>query len=192
MVEIDELRVALESLASIFDAMSVRWAVGGSLASAAHGEPRATNDIDIIAVLSEPQARELVARLGTDFYADADAASDAVRRRASFNIIDNRSFLKLDIFVPAHGPLGDGQLDRRVELEIFPSMRAIPVLAAEDIVLQKLVWYRTGGEVSDRQWRDIVAVLRATAGQRNDAYLDETSAVADLRALLDRARDEAA
>ena len=69
-----------------------------------------------MAVLDEAQARELCARLGTAFHADADTAAEAVRRRGSFNVIDTRSFIKVDVFVPPPGPLGLGQLDRRAEL----------------------------------------------------------------------------
>lgn len=191
MTDPDEMGRALEALADALDAMSVPWAVGGSLASSAYGEPRATNDIDIIATLSEPQARELVARLGGDFYADADAAADAARRRSSFNAIDKRSFIKLDVFVPEAGALGVGQLGRRLHLDIFPGLRPIPVLGPEDVVLQKLRWFRLGGEVSDRQWRDIVSVLRAMSRDLDNPYLDTVAVEADLTALLERARNDA-
>jgi hypothetical protein len=191
MTDPDELGLAVATLADILDAMSVCWAVGGSIASAAYGEPRATNDVDIIALLTEDQARSVVAKLGTGFYADADAAADAVRRRSCFNVIDNRSFIKIDVFVPAPGPMGAGQLDRRCELDVFPGARPVPVLGPEDTVLQKLRWYRTGGEVSDRQWRDIVAVLRGVGSRLDDGYLEKISAIGDLTELLERARRDA-
>ncbi len=191
MTDPNELARTVAALAAALDAMSVSWAVGGSLASAAHGEPRATNDVDVIATLSEQQARELGMRLGEDFYIDPDAAADAVRRRGSFNVIDKRSFIKVDIFVPAGGPLGVGQLDRRLHLDIFPGMHAVPVLGPEDIVLQKLRWYALGGEVSDRQWRDIVSVLRAASDEIDQPYLETVSAGEGLGTLLERARNDA-
>ena len=169
----------------------MRWAVGGSLASAAHGEPRATNDVDVVAMLSENQARDLVARLGEDYYADADAAADAARRRSCFNGIDKRSFIKLDVFVPAAGPLGVGQLDRTLLLDVFPGVRPVPVLGPEDVILQKLRWYQLGGEVSDRQWRDIVSVLQTMRGELDGAYLDGVCVGTGLTALLERARSDA-
>ena len=179
------------AVARALDALSVRWAIGGSLASAAHVEPRATNDVDVIAMLTENEARHLVGELGADFYADADAAADAARRRSSFNIIDNRSFLKNDVFVPGGGPLGAGQLDRLQMLEIFPGFRELPVLVAEDVVLQKLPWYRLGGGVSDRQWRDIVSVLRISGPAIDQGYLDEVASPEGLSELLERARADA-
>jgi hypothetical protein len=71
----------------------VKWAIGESVASSAHGEPRSTNAVDVIAVLSEADARGFVALLGVDFYADANVAADAARRRSSCNMIDTRSFI---------------------------------------------------------------------------------------------------
>jgi hypothetical protein len=186
-----ELGRALTSIAAAFEALGVRWAIGGSLASAAHGEPRATNDIDVIALLDEPSARTLAALLGPDFYADTDAAVDAVRAKSCFNVIDKRSFLKIDIFVPALGALGVGQLDRRRFLDVFPDAGPMPVLGPEDVVLQKLRWYRLGGEVSDRQWRDIVAVLRQGRDELDEAYLDGVAGPAGLDELLERARRNA-
>src|SRR5688572_16618463 len=110
MTDADELLRALEAVAEALDALGVRWAIGGSLASAAHGEPRATNDVDIVVRLSLDDARKLPGLLGASFYADADAACDAVRAGSSFNVIDQRSFIKIDIFTPGPGPLGSGQL----------------------------------------------------------------------------------
>lgn len=191
MTDPDEIGRAVSGVADLLNAMAVPWAVGGSVASSAHGDPRATNDVDLIAVLSEAQARELVGRLGESYYADADAAADAVRRRSSFNIIDKRSFIKLGVFVPGRGPLGAGQLDRRRELDVLPGARKIPVLGPEDVVLQKLSWYRMGGAVSDRQWRDIVSVLRLARVGLDDLYLDEVAHAEDLTALLLRARTDA-
>jgi len=191
MTDPDEIGRTLVALARAFDALSVRWAIGGSIASAAHGEPRATNDVDVIAVLTEDDARALVQHLGADFYADADAAADAARRRSSFNVIDNRSFIKIDVFVPAPGPLGAGQLDRLQLLQILPGIRELPILGPEDVILQKLRWYSLGGGVSDRQWRDIVSVLRIARDAIDQAYLDSVAPSQGLTALLARARDDA-
>lgn len=188
MTSLDELAATLEALRAALEAVDAEWAVGGSLASAAYGEPRATNDIDVIAALDERAAASLGAHLGADFYFSEEAALDAVRRRDSFNVIDQRSFLKVDLFVPPPGPLGVGQLARRQQLSLVGGV-TVPVLGPEDVVLQKLRWYSIGGCVSDRQWRDLVAVLRARA--LDDAYLDEVAEATGLSELLRRARRDA-
>jgi hypothetical protein len=187
MTDIDELTATLAAIARALEALGVPWAIGGSVASAAYGEPRATNDVDVIAVLDVVATGRLGALLGDDFYYSEDAARAAVTSHGSFNVIDQRSIIKVDVFVPGTGPLGDGQLTRRRTLEILPGLM-LPILAPEDVVLQKLRWYRMGGEVSDRQWRDIVAVLRS--GGLDDAYLERTCTDAKLDVLLARARKD--
>ena len=191
MTDLEALVHSLTRIADVLDGMSVSWAVGGSIASAVYGEPRATNDIDVIATLTERQARGLVTQLGDDFYANEDSAADAARRRSSFNVIDNHSLIKVDIFVPAPGPLGVGQLARIRHLSAFPGMRAVPILGPEDIVLQKLRWHRSGGGVSDRQWRDIVSILRILGSRIDSAYLEEVAVQESLGDSLERARTDA-
>jgi hypothetical protein len=188
----EELARALGAIADALDALGATWAIGGSLASAVHGEPRATNDIDIIARLSEASARQLAVRLGPDFYADPDVMAEGARARSSFNVVDTRSFIKIDVFVPPRGPLGEGQLERRVTLSVIPGLRDLPVLGAEDVVLQKLRWYQAEGRTSDRQWRDIVAVLRTGGDRLRADYLEEVAGTGGLGELLARARRDAA
>jgi hypothetical protein len=191
MTDTDELAVAIRAVAEAFEALDVTWAIGGSIASVFYGEPRATNDIDVVTDLDEPKARQLAALLAGAFYADEDAMVDAVRRRGSFNLIDGRTFIKFDVFIPGPGPLGRGQLDRRRMGAIFPGAEPLPVLGPEDTVLQKLQWYRLTGGASDRQWRDVLAVLRL-AGELDDDYLGRVAAAGGLGDLLARARGDAA
>ena len=187
----EDLARTIASVGSVLDALGVEWAVGGSLASATYGEPRATNDVDVAAILSPGNARRFARRLGKAFYADEEAAFDAASRYTSFNVLDRRTLVKVDVFILPPGPLGEGQLARRRRLTLFPDARSVPVLAPEDVVLQKLRWYASGGQVSDTQWRDILSVLRLAEEPLDDAYLDEVARSADLGELLARARKEA-
>ena len=61
----------------------------------------------------------------------------------------------------------------------------------EDTVLAKLEWYRKGGEVSDRQWRDLLGVLKVQAGTLDRAYLDQWAGELGVADLLPRALEEA-
>jgi len=191
MTDPDEIGQALAVIARAFASLAVKWAIGGSIASAAHGEPRATNDVDIIALLTEKNARAFAQQLGASFYADADVAAEAARRHSSFNVIDNRTFIKIDVFVPAPGPLGAGQLDRLQMLPILGGVDDLPVLGPEDVILQKMRWYQLGGEVSDRQWRDIVSVLRIARDVLDIGYVLEVASENGLAGVLARARKDA-
>ena len=76
----------------------------------------------------------------------------------------------------------------RIE-EIDTPQGKVPVRFAspEDILLHKLVWYRLGNEVSDRQWGDIVGVIRVQAKTLDGAYLRRWSGPLGVSDLLDRA-----
>ena len=174
----------LRRIAEVLDALDVPWAVGGSFASSMHGEPRSTNDIDVIAALRLPHVDVIASTLGDRFYLDTTAMERAIVSRQSFNVIDQHSIVKVDVFVPPRGALGEGQLARRLRREL-PGGGSAYVLSAEDIVLQKLRWYDLGGRSSERQWRDLVAVLRAD-GLDSD-YLSSTAAESGLAALLSEA-----
>ena len=163
------------------------WAIGGSFASAIHGEPRSTNDVDFVAGLRPDRVDAFIAALGPDFFAVREAIVEAVAARASFNVIDDETMVKIDVFVPPAGALGLGQLARRRRVEPIAGFEVF-VLAPEDTVLQKLRWYELGGRVSDRQWRDICGVLRTSHDRLDHEYLAEVANEGGLGELLDLAR----
>jgi hypothetical protein len=185
-----ELRDALEHIGKALDGLQIPWAIGGSFASTVHGEPRATNDIDIVANLRAPHTAAFVRALSGAFYVDEQSIRQAIAERDSFNVIDERSFLKVDIFIPAPGPLGEGQLDRRRAYRMSENGPQVFVLGPEDTALQKLRWFELGGRVSDRQWRDILGVIRL-GGELDLEYMQRVAEAGELTASLDRALAEA-
>jgi len=182
----EELRVTLVQVADAFEAIGATWAIGGSFASTVHGEPRATNDVDFIATFGLAEVAPFVRALGSSFYADEQMIRRAVRARESFNVIDERSFLKIDVFIPAPGAIGDGQLTRRRPYALTEHGPEVFVLGPEDTILQKLRWYDLGGRTSDRQWRDIAGVFRVSRNL-DQQYLSEVAALAGLSDLLEAA-----
>jgi hypothetical protein len=182
---VDPIALAVQ-VSGHLDALQVLHTIGGSIASSFAGEPRATVDIDIVAALEERHVEALVAALSAEYYVDADALRRAVRNRASVNLVHQATQLKVDLFVAGGTPLDARQLARRQAVE-FPDGRRLYVHPPEDILLQKLRWYRRGGEVSDRQWRDIVAIVRVQGGRLDLEYLRECAGLVGVSDLLDRA-----
>jgi hypothetical protein len=174
------------------EALDVPYLIGGSLASAVHGVVRTTLDVDLVADLRPEHAARFVQTLGDAFYADLDVIHDAIRRRSSFNLIHLETMFKVDVFIPKQRPFDQVQLTRRAEHVVATDPeRTAYVASAEDIVLAKLEWYRMGGKVSDRQWRDVLGVLKVQEGRLDLAYLRRWATELDVADLLERALSEA-
>ncbi|MFL5613018.1 MAG: hypothetical protein ACJ796_05090 [Gemmatimonadaceae bacterium] len=186
----DPLAVAV-IVAQQLEKLHVRYVIGGSFASSLHGEPRSTNDVDIVADLEEATARLFVDSLGDPFYADVSAAIAAVRAGSSFNVVHIESAVKVDIFVAGADPFDQERLQRRQRIAVnaFGSDAALYVDTAEDVILRKLEWYRRGGETSERQWRDVLAVLR-TQQPLDDNHLRTWADRLGVADLLIRARGD--
>jgi hypothetical protein len=188
---LNQLRVA-KLLLDYFDELGVVAVLGVSMASSLIGEPRATNDIDLAATLNHDTAKRLIEKLGEAFYTDASAISEAVTHRSSFNVIHLATATKVDVFVLGDGLLDRRQASRRVQIEVADEDRTLLwVSSPEDQVLRKLAWYRLGQEVSDRQWRDVRAMLQVQAGILDRADLEEAARELGLIDLLHRAIREA-
>ena len=189
----DDLVVALSPLVDLLDRLGVVWYVGGSVASTVHGRFRATNDIDLIADVREEHAAEIFAALHEDHYVDEDSIVDAVRRRSSFNLVHFGTGLKIDVFVGRDSGYAARARSRRAKEPIgdAPDARRVWVASAEDTVLAKLEWFRRGGEVSERQWRDVQGVIELSGVRLDVAYLHEWAPSLGIADLLERALAEA-
>jgi hypothetical protein len=105
---------AFSSLRSALEGASIRYAVGGSWASTAFGEPRFTNDVDIVADFTEENLDRFLTRLPTTFYVDPEEALEAIRFGRPFNVIYMPMAFKFDFFPAGAFPLGAQELDRAI------------------------------------------------------------------------------
>lgn len=181
----------LEVLAQIARALEehgIAYVVVGSFASSMRGVYRATADIDIVADLDHAHVRPLVEALQEKFYLDEQDVRRALARGGSFNAIHFDAVFKVDIFIPPVDSFSRQQLARRRPEKIAPdSPHEIYVATAEDTILAKLAWYRSGGEVSETQWRDVLGII-GTQGTGLDAvYLREWADHIGVRDLLEKA-----
>ncbi|HTU48538.1 MAG TPA: hypothetical protein VMF91_25980 [Bryobacteraceae bacterium] len=183
---------AFEPLRSALERAGIRFAIGGSWASTAFGEPRFTNDVDLVAEFTQETLEVFIANLPDSFYLDAEDALIAVRLGRPFNVIHMPTAFKFDFFPAAGFTLGMQELDRAVYLNASAlSAAPAPFVTPEDILLAKLYWFRLGGEVSEVQWRDIEGIVRACGATLDRKYLQQSAAKAGVGDLLEKALKQA-
>lgn len=186
----DAIRLMLK-VTDTLEKLRVKYAVGGSMASSVHGIMRATMAIDIVADLRQEQVAELVASLSDEFYVDEEIIREAIEHRSSFNLIHLQTAYKVDIFILKERPFDQVQLERRVLSCVSEDPRQrIYVTSPEDIILAKLDWYRMGGELSDRQWRDVIGVVKTKSGQLDLEYLRKQAKMLKIDDLLEQVLSE--
>lgn len=167
--------------------LNVRYLIGGSLASALYGVPRATLDADLVADLRMEHAEPLARSLADVFYADAEMIRDAVRQQRSFNVIHLETAFKVDVFVRKNRAFDESQLARRTrQIVATDPERTAFVASAEDTILAKLEWYRLGGETSERQWRDVLGIVKAQSERLDKDYLQMWAMQLGVADLLDK------
>lgn len=187
---LDEYSVALR-VAGVFEHLGLDYVLGGSLASSLQGEPRSTNDIDFALRIEERHVPLLAAALGPDFVVDEEGLREAIRLRRSHNVFFLPTVLKIDLFVRGGTPFDDSELSRRLRTRVGDADSALFVATPEDNILRKLVWFRMGDEVSDRQWRDILGILRISGAVLDLAYLQAWAPRLGVDDLLARAQEQA-
>jgi len=176
----------------ILERLGVPYLVGGSLASSIHGELRSTNDVDVVADLQDGHVAPLLAALQPDFYVTEQAMREALQLGTSFNAIHLPTGVKVDVFVAGDDPFNAERITARQRVRVRTDPPGdLCVDTAEHTVLRKLEWYRRGGEVSERQWRDVLGVLHAQHGQLDAVRLDAWAERLGVADLLARAREQA-
>lgn len=184
---ISESLQAVLHVIDVLEELGIPYHVGGSFASSIHGVPRQTQDLDLVVDMTPALVTLFASRLEKEFYLDLNSIRRAIQRRSHFNLIHLTSGFKVDVF-----PRGSGAFDRsefargRLQKLVNDPPRDVVVKSPEDILL-KLQWYRSGGEASDRQWGDIMGIIRTQGDRLDFEYLRYWAEVLEISDLLDRA-----
>jgi len=156
---------------SALDACRIPYMVAGSVAAMLYGEPRMTNDMDVVVELESHQVDRLLTHFGADdFYApSADFIRAVIVNGGSFNIIHVPSASKVDLIVRRQTDFGVHEFSRRQPMPFAEQFDAV-VATPEDVIVSKLASYTEGQ--SDKHLADIAGILRVSAGRIDEAYVE--------------------
>jgi len=184
-----DILTALTPAVEALEALGIPYHIGGSVASAVHGIARSTADADLVVDLQPAHVPQLIRLLEADYFVQAEAVFDAIDHQSSFNLVYLATMVKIDMFIQRSTPF-DREVQRRIVQDTLAEDelgRPFNLSSAEDTLLHKLRWYRMGGEVSDRQWNDILGIILVQAGDLDHAYLREWAVELGVTDLLERA-----
>ncbi len=172
------------------DHLKIPYFISGGIASIIYGDPRLTNDADLVIRIFPFHIPKFVQAFEGEFVISADAIQAALQNRRAFNIIHVDTAFKINFY-----PISD---DDALESDAFARRRLndigageVWLASAEDVILAKLRWFRKGGEVSETQWRDVLGVLKVQGEKLDFVYLTAQAHRFGLADLLDHAREDA-
>lgn len=179
------------SLGEILDNLNIPYYLGGGLASSFWGERRQTEDADIAVILKPDKVEQLITALSTEFYVSENAIDDAMRGFTNtFNVIHTASVIKADIYPLQQNDFELSAMSRRIQVQLFSTNQTIYIISPEDIILQKLRWYKIADNYFQKQWRDILGVLKARRKILDFDYLRLWSDLLKLTPEMEKALDE--
>ncbi|MGZ5453968.1 MAG: nucleotidyl transferase AbiEii/AbiGii toxin family protein [Candidatus Aminicenantales bacterium] len=160
----------LRHAARCFEKHRIRYFVTGAVAAIAYGEPRLTNDIDIVADLSEDDIPKLIACYpAREFDFDEDSAKRALISRSQFKIIHPESGLKIDVMISRGDEFDQSRFRRARRLRPLEDTE-VAFASPEDVILKKMAFYRDGR--SEKHLRDIAGILKISSGGIDISYIE--------------------
>jgi hypothetical protein len=178
----------MQIVAGFFEANNIHYRVVGSMASMAYGEPRFTNDVDMVAELNEAHVAVLCSAFPPpEYYVSEIAMRQAIDRRSQFNVIHPASGLKVDVIVPPDTEFSRSEASRIRRLSSEGEYSAW-FGSPEDILLHKLIYYRLSGGTSDKHLRDIAGMMKLMGDKLDQNYLSSWTTKLGVRSEWDTVR----
>ena len=187
-----EINQAIKLFIKTLERLNVPYYIGGSIASSVYGIARATMDVDLVSELKQEHVKYLVQSLSKDYFIDENMILDAIKNKTSFNLIHLATMMKIDVFISTERKFDKISLERRKKDKISNESDSVQVFlrSAEDTILSKLEWYKTGGLISERQWKDIIGVIKVQGDLLDKNYLMKWAEELGVKDLLEKALEE--
>jgi len=191
-MESSDILLAVKPAVKAFERLSIPYYIGGSIASSVYGIARATMDVDIVADIGLAQVPALVELLRSEYYISEQMIHDAIADASSFNLIHLNTMMKVDVFVPKKDAYRESAVARRLQDRLVEedADSVVFLSSPEDVILSKLRWYEDAGRVSERQWLDVLGVIKVQGDSLDRDYLIEWSNTLGVQDLLQQAFSE--
>jgi hypothetical protein len=177
------LEESLQRVVRCLRNLDLKFHLTGGIVSWAYGEPRFTQDLDLVIQLNRAETDRVAAALEQDFHVDKEAIEEAVRLNSVFQALDKETLIKIDFHV---GEAVPGELGRTVWLK-FSGEEEYPVVSKEDALLSKLLWIEKG---SHKSRADVIGMLLASE-PFDKAFVRSMAAELGVEKLFDRLNREA-
>jgi len=166
-----EMHNLIKYFVEVFNKLEIEYFITGSIASIYYGEPRFTNDIDIVADIHEQHIEKLLnAFPSEEFYVSREAILEALLYNKQFNIIQTASGLKIDVIIRKKNTFDDNRFKRVKKLKPAENIEA-KFASPEDVIIMKMKYYKEGG--SEKHLRDITGILKISAPEIDRKYIED-------------------
>lgn len=177
---------AFGGVIDILEAMGIEYLIWGGVATVMYGEPRFTQDMDVVIRLGLDRVDVLAQLFKEDgYYVSAKAIRDALERHFYFNVIHLETNIKVDFCVAGRDPVLNWAFDHR-QVKQFDEFRQACYMPPESVILTKLQAFRESG--STRHLDDVESILRVSGVELDISYVNReatrTGVSGDWRDLL--------
>lgn len=166
------LKLVIEAL----EAAGVEYLIGGAIAEWAWGEPRATQDLDLVVKIPIKAINKLSKELKKrDVLIPAEIILDAIvedRADIPINAVHMYSGLKADLYLMHEGDeLRQSAFQRRQKVDYGPPIGKVYIHSPEDLILYKLMYF--GLSQQSKHSRDIAAILKSKKNELDMIYIEQ-------------------
>jgi hypothetical protein len=157
MTEQGEQNDVLKDCVERLERLGIEYMLTGSMALAHYAIPRTTADIDIVIDLSTDDVENFIKEFESDYYVPDNRIREAIYRNRMFNILNQKSIIKIDCVIRKNDEFGREAFDRRQRVN-YTGYFDIWIISKEDLILSKLNWAKNTR--SEMQMRDVASIIR--------------------------------